>query len=273
MATAPELDPTTPAALEDPFAFYAEAREQAPLIRLALPGLGAIWTLTRHADARAMLGDPRFAITPGSFQTPPGVPEEYVGYLHTMSELDGPEHLRLRRLLTPAFAPRRIAGFRAEIAGIVDGLLDALPVDEPVDLLERFTKPLPMEVICAIAGIREPERPRWHEFGATIVSGAGSAFGAAVPEFVEAAKAEVAARRREPGTDLVSDLVRTATEDGDRLTDTEVVTLIWHLLLAGQTPVNLIANAVEALLHHPDQLAALRADHGLIPSAVEEFLR
>lgn len=88
---------------------------------------------------------------------------------------------------------------------------------------------------------------------------------------IEGAKDVVARSRAEPGDDLIGDLVR--AQDGDRLTDTELVTLVWHLMLAGQTPVNLIANAVEALLTHPDQLALLRVDPALWPGAVEELMR
>jgi cytochrome P450 len=80
-------------------------------------------------------------------------------------------------------------------------------------------------------------------------------------------------RRAEPAEDLLSDLVHAQVEDGDRFSDVELVTLVWHLVLAGQPPTNLIANAVETLLRHPDQLAALRADTTLMPSAVEELLR
>jgi cytochrome P450 len=90
---------------------------------------------------------------------------------------------------------------------------------------------------------------------------------------MEGARAAIARRRDEPGDDLVSDLISTQAEDGDRLTDTEMVTLIWHLVLAGQTPTNLIANAVVALLTHPDQITALREDPGLMPDAVEELTR
>lgn len=87
------------------------------------------------------------------------------------------------------------------------------------------------------------------------------------------AKAVVAHRRAEPGDDLIFDLLQTQAEDGDRLTDTELVTLVWHLVLAGQTPTNLIANAVETLLTHPGQAAALRRDPDLMPRAVEELTR
>jgi cytochrome P450 len=142
-----------------------------------------------------------------------------------------------------------------------------------VDLLRHFARPLPIDVICELVGIPESNRPRWREYGASVAAGFGKDLAEAIPRIMEGAKAAVAARRAEPGEDLVSDLIRTQAEDGDRLSDTEMVTLIWNIVLAGQTPTNLIANGVETLLSHPDQLAALRDDTSLMPRAVEELMR
>jgi cytochrome P450 len=98
-------------------------------------------------------------------------------------------------------------------------------------------------------------------------------FSVALPGIVAGAKAAIARRHDTPGDDVVSDLVRVRAEDGDRLSDREMVSLVWHLVLAGQTPTNLIANAVGTLLTHPEQLALLRADPTLMPRAVEELIR
>ena len=270
MTAVPEIDLSDPAVLGDPVATYNEARERCPVAKTAVPGLGTLWIVTRHEEARAMLGDPRFEVNSGSFLRAPGIPEDCRPYLRTMAEVDGPSHLRLRRLIAPAFAPRRAAQFRPRIDTIIASLLDDLT--GPVDLLAEFARPLPMEVICELVGIPEADRPSWREWGKAITGGVSPAFFEAIPEIIEGAKAAVARRRAEPADDLLSDLVR-AHDDGDRLTDVELVTLVWHLLLAGQTPTNLIANAVEALLTHPDQLAALRADPALLPGAVEELIR
>ncbi|MGH3490753.1 MAG: cytochrome P450, partial [Actinopolymorphaceae bacterium] len=106
----PEIDLTDADVLRDPFAAFGAARERSPMARIQIPGIGPVWVVTRHADARAMLSDPRFEINANSF-TPPGVPDEYLPYLRTMSEQNGPEHLRLRRLVAPAFTARRAAEF------------------------------------------------------------------------------------------------------------------------------------------------------------------
>jgi cytochrome P450 len=266
----PEIDLTDSKVLTDPFTAYEQAREASALAKLVIPGFGPFWAVTRYAEARAMLGDPRFEVKPGSFMRPPGIPEHCLEYMRTMAEQDGPEHLRLRRLVAPAFTPKRAAQFRPRLVAIT-GQLPSHAEDGVVDLVPHFARPLPMDVICDLVGIPAADRPRWREYGAAVAGGVGQDFVAAIPAIIEGAREAVARSRAEPGDDLIGDLVR--AQDGDRLTDTELVTLVWHLVLAGQTPVNLIANAVEALLTHPDQLAALRADPELWPGAVEELMR
>ncbi|MFL6120165.1 cytochrome P450 [Actinophytocola sp.] len=258
-----EVDLTNPDVIRDPFTAYRRAREAAPVVRLNIPGM-PMWALTRHADARAVLTDPRFAITSSSFVGIPGVPEGYDAYLHTMSELDGPDHLRLRRLAAPAFTARRAQDFRPSVEPIAEKLLATLP-SEP-DLLRDFAKPLPMHVICELVGIPAAERAAWVEWGAIVAAFDAPRLGEAVPGIIESARSAVAAR---PETGLLADLVRAE----DRLTDTELVTLVWHVVLAGQTPANLIANAVAELWTRPDVLAALRADPSLLPGAVDELMR
>lgn len=270
----PEIDLTDFKVLTDPFTAYDQAREVSAVAKLVIPGFGPFWALTRYAEARAMLADPRFEVRAESFMRPPGIPEHCLEYMRTMAEQDGPEHLRLRRLVAPAFTPKRAAQLRPRLAAITERLLDELPAhaeDGVVDLVPHFARPLPMDVICELVGIPDADRPRWREYGAAVAGGAGPDFAAAIPEIIAGAKDAVTRSRAEPGDDLIGDLVH--AQDDDRLTDTELVTLVWHLVLAGQTPVNLIANAVEALLRHPDQLAALRADPGLWPGAVEELMR
>ncbi|XVQ08188.1 cytochrome P450 family protein [Spirillospora sp. CA-255316] len=278
MGDLPEIDLTDPAVVRDPFTVYGEARERSPLARLAMPGFGRLWLVTRHAEARDMLGDPRFALRADSYMRP-DVPEDCLPYMRTMGEMDGPEHTRLRRLVSPAFTARRAGAFRPRIEPLVDRLLDgvaALPEragGDPIDLVPHFTRPLPMDVICELVGIPEPDHPRWREYGATVAASAGPEFAAAIPGIMAGAKAAVESRRTELGDDVISDLVRLQAGHADQLTEAEMVTLIWHLVIAGQTPANLVANAVAVLLSHPGQLAAVRADPALMPRAVEEIMR
>jgi cytochrome P450 len=118
-----------------------------------------------------------------------------------------------------------------------------------------------MAVICAVLGVPAADRPRWHGYGAMVSAGDGQAFAAAIPAIIDDAKAVLAA----PEDGLVTDLI-----EAGGLTDTEIVTLIWHLVLAGQVPTHLLAVGLDALLRHPDQLAAVP---DRVPAAVEELLR
>lgn len=275
MTEVPEIQLTDPEVLRDPFTAYGRVRERAPVARIVAPGFGPMLAFTRHADARAMLGDPRFEMRTESFMRP-DVPEDCLPYMRTMSEQNGAEHARQRKLVAPAFSARRVTDFRPRIEPLVDRLLDQLPdhvEDGSVELLEHFTRPLPMDVICELVGIPDADRPRWREYGATVAGGAGGAFAEAIPGIMAGAKDAIARRRVEPGDDLLSDLIRVQADDGDRLEDTELVTLVWHLVLAGQTPTNLIANAVAALFAHPEQLAMLRTDETSLPDAVDELVR
>jgi cytochrome P450 len=245
----------------DPLAAYRRAREEAPVVTLTAPGM-EMYAITRHRDARAMLTDPRFAPSPASYAGRPDVPDEYRPYLRTMQEQDGPGHQRLRRAVAPAFTPRRIGRYRARIAELVDGLLADIPTDDGVlDLLNGLARPLPMAVICAVIGVPVADRPRWHGYGALVSAGDGQAFAAAIPAIIDDAKAVLAA----PEDGLVTDLIRTGALD-----DTEIVTLIWHLVLAGQVPTQLLAVGLDALLRRPDQLAAVPERPS---AAVEELLR
>ncbi|GAA1512591.1 cytochrome P450 [Sphaerisporangium rubeum] len=271
----PEIDLTAMQVIRDPFTAYGEVRERSPLARLTIPGIGPVWLLTRYEGARAMLADPRFGISTQSFVRP-GVPEDCLPYMRTMSEMEGSEHLRLRKLVAPAFGVRRAAGFRPRIEPIAARLLDELPGHADngvVDLLRHYARPLPMDVICELVGIPHADRLAWREYGAVIAAGSGQGLAEAMPGIIAGARDAVARRRAEPADDLLSDLIRAHDDDGDRLSDTEMITMIWLLVLAGQTPHNLIGNAVAALLTHPGRLAALRADPALMPRAVEELTR
>ncbi|MDG6108491.1 cytochrome P450 [Dactylosporangium aurantiacum] len=260
MTTVPEIDLSDPELLEDPAAVYGRARERAPVARLVAPGFGPMWAVTRHAEARAMLADPRFGNSAASYPRL-DVPEHCRPYLRTMQEMAGPDHQRLRRLSAPAFTARRADAFRPVVARIVERLLDDvadLLADGPADLLEHFAGPLPMYVVCALLGVPDEARPAWLAHGRAVAAGNGPAFTAAVPAIIDGAR-EIAPH--------VADLF------GDGLTEQERITQVWHLVLAGQTPTNLIANAVAALLEEPSRAALLRAEPGLLPGAVEELTR
>ncbi|MEV6912977.1 cytochrome P450 [Amycolatopsis sp. NPDC051071] len=272
MPDIPEILLTDPEVLHDPFTAYGPVRERSPVAKLVAPGFGPMWAVLRHEEARKMLSDPRFALGANSYQRL-DVPDHCRPYLRTMQEVEGPEHLRLRRLVSPAFTPRRADALRPGIERIVDGLLDGLAEEDRVDLVTDFARPLPVDVICALVGIPEADRPRWREYGTAVAAGDGAALMKAVPGIVEGSLAAIAHRKLEPADDIVSQLLRVQAEDGDRLSETELVALVWQLVLGGQVPGNLIANSIETLFAHPRQLAELRADPALMAGAVEELMR
>jgi cytochrome P450 len=271
----PQINLADPAVLTDPFTAYGRVREIAPVAQLAATGMGPMWVILRHREARAMLADNRFELNAKSYMRP-DVPESCLRYMRTMSEMEGPEHARLRKLVSPSFTARRATEFRPRIQPLVDRLLDELAEhsrDGSVDLLEHFARPLPIDVICELVGIPQSDRAQWRTYGVAVASGWGEAFTKAIPAIMEGAGAAIERRTAEPGDDLLSELIRTQAEDGDRLHADEVVTLVWHLVLGGQTPTNLIVNGMEALFAHPDQLDRLRKDPALMPGAVEELVR
>ncbi|MGH3397591.1 MAG: cytochrome P450, partial [Streptosporangiaceae bacterium] len=186
----PRIDLSDPEVARDPFTAYGRARERAPLARLIAPGLGPMWAVTRYADARAMLADPRFRLSPASFLRPQ-VPEDCLPYLRTMREMEGAEHARLRRLVAAAFTPRQADRLRPRIEGLVQALLDDLPgraEDGSADLVDGLARPLPIEVICELIGIPAGDRPAWREYGAAVAAGAGQRFAAALPAIVDEAR-------------------------------------------------------------------------------------
>jgi len=196
-----------------------------------------------------------------------------------MLNVDPPDHTRLRRLVSRAFVPGRIAALEPAIRGIAGRLLDDLDAagpDATVDLIEGYAYPLPFGVIGELLGIPAADRPRLHAWFQVLLSGW---VGDPPPEAVQASDGIVAylgdlvdAKRQRPAGDLVSALV-TAT-DGDALTRQELLSSLFQLIVAGHdTTASLIGNGVVALLDHPGQLHALLADPGRLPAAVEELIR
>lgn len=203
-----EIDLADPESSRDPVATYGAARERSAVARLVAPGMPSMWAVTRYDEARALFTDGRFALSDATFALLPAkIAPEYRPYLRTMQQMEGPEHARLRRVVSPAFTPARAAAFRPRAEAIVDAALDRVPAGR-ADLVE-VARPLPIEMICALVGVPEDERGPWHEFGAVVAVGHGEAFVAAVPGIIDAARAAVEAARTRGGDDLLSTLVHT----------------------------------------------------------------
>ncbi|MFG1695370.1 cytochrome P450 [Nonomuraea sp. NPDC049309] len=266
--------------LPDPYPLYARLREEgAPrLVRLRSGLYGRL--VTRYGDARAALADPRLSkdpriAPPGWQEAGRGRPLEDRSGLGThLLTTDPPEHTRLRRLVSRYFTARRLAGMRDGIEARARDLAAALKPGD--DLVAGFAAPLQAGVICDVLGVPERDRTDFRRWTAAVVSsepGERDARPAALRELAAYARELVAAKRREPGDDVIS-AVTGAAHDGDGMTGDEALSMLFLLLVAGyETTVGLIALGTYTLLRHPDRLAELRARPELAGQAVEELLR
>ena len=271
---------------------YRQLRATQPVCRVRLPYGGDAWLVTSHAEAMTVLGDPRFsrAATVG-MDLPRETPEpvERTG----ISVLDPPEHSRIRRLAARAFTPRRIAVLRPQVERCSERLLAAMKASgQPADLVSCYARPMPLQLVSELRFIPPGDLHKLQAWSDAIV--AGTSMSAAERQRLEAdivdyATALIAARRAQPGSDLVSALiaVRDGGEDGGResdresdresgteLTEPELVELIIGVLVAGlDTVSNELANFAFMLLTDAAQWQALRASPSLVPAAVEELLR
>jgi cytochrome P450 len=262
---------------QDPHTIYRELRTEGP-VRQATPRRGLrVWLVTRYAEAKALLADPRLSKDGDRALDlfPEGTGGAHASSLSAhMLNSDPPDHTRLRKLVNRAFTARTVARLRPRIEQITDRLLDDLAAAGTVDLVESFAFPLPITVICELLGVPGSDSDKFREWTRPFVMAASAEELRAAHEAVETYLVElVAAKRKAPGEDLLSALVQ-VSDEGDRLSPAEIVSMAFLLLVAGhETTVNLIANGVLALLLNPEQLAALRADPSLLSNAVEEFLR
>ena len=271
---------------QHPLAYFARMRGEGPVTPVVLPGgSGRIWLVTRYADVRAALADPRLHKDWAAKLTEPGwVPDEVTGYLAVhMLNADPPGHTRLRKLVTKAFTARRVAGLRPRVAAITASLLDAMAARADsgggvVDLLDAFAFPLPVTVICELLGIPVEDQAEFREWSNAMLADVGEpgSFRAAGTAMFHYFTKLVADKRADPADDLVSALAQASAcaEPDGALDERELIAMLFLLLVAGhETTTNLIASGTLALLTNPAELSRLRADPSLLPGATEELLR
>jgi len=271
-----------PAVRDDPFAHFAQARARCPVQKARLADGHAAWVVLGYHPARQALSDPRFskdmlaALQINGEVVAEGLPGPE--FSRHMLNVDPPDHTRLRRLVSRAFVPSRIAALEPAIRTVASNLLDDLDAEGPdatVDLVEGYAHPLPFRVIGELLGIPAGDRARLHAWFQVLLSGWA---GDPPREAVQASDGIVAylrelveTKRSRPGDDLVSVLV--AAQD-DALTTQELLSSLFQLVVAGHdTTASLIGNGVAALLDHPGQLDALLSDLGQLPAAVDELIR
>jgi cytochrome P450 len=269
------------------YATFAQMRAEDPVFcQPGIDGETMIWFVTRYEDVVAvLLDDERFVRDPAlaltaeeleAFST--GLPESFAFIDQHMLNRDGEDHRRLRRLVTKAFTPRMVEELRPRIQEIADELIDAVEARGEMDLVEEYAFPLPITVIAELLGIPVADRDRFRKWSNAIVTPALgpealAEFGELMSDFVGYLHELFERRRSDPGEDLVSALLQ-VKDGGDTLSEQELFSMVVLLIVAGhETTVNLIGNAVLALLEHPEQLAELRRDPAQMPRAIEEFLR
>jgi cytochrome P450 len=277
------IDLTDAAVVADPYRSFARARQVTPV--QWHEGLG-LWLAFTHAESNAVLRDRRL----GRIWVDRAPAERFGSFnlIHrnAILEMEPPHHTRLRRLISSAFARGHVERLRpwvTELAGrLVDELLEESAGSRPVDLLTGMAEQLPVAVIAELLGVPDSDRPLLRPWSNAIVKmyeydrtrQREEDAERAADEFVTYLRGLAAERRKNPGEDLVSHLVSVRDAEGDRLTEDELVTTCILLLNAGhEATVNVTANGTFALLRNPDQLARLRADRSLLPTAVEELMR
>jgi len=264
---------------DDPYPTYAIVREAGPMMWIDQIQR---WLVTGHEEAMAVLRHERFSSDRtrwDGYRLPPGLERPPGG----MFVMDPPDHTRLRALVQKAFTPRMVNELRPRIERRATELLDHGADAGDVDLMADFAGPLPATVLAEMLGIPAADHETFRNWTTVLIAAidpvshhltAQAQEGTRVRAAMEAYLGEIIAeRRRRPRPDLISDLIR-VEEAGERLSSDELMEMCVLLTVAGlETTANLIGNGVNALLDHPEQLARLRDEPGLIHSAVEELLR
>ncbi|WP_327364194.1 cytochrome P450 family protein [Streptomyces sp. NBC_01296] len=270
--TLDELTPTGAGFTADPHPVHAALREKGRVHRVHIPGSGDVWLVLGRDEVRAALTDPRLRNDIRHSATWESDGGNAIGL--NMLQTDAPQHTRLRALVAREFTAGRIEAMRPRVQQIADRLLDAFPPAGTADLVADYALPLPLTVICELLGVPVEDQRLFHTWSTELVAPSSpAAAGAAAGEMSAYFAALIAAKAGDPGPDLMSALVGASTAP-DGLRAEELLGMAFLLLVAGhETTVNLISGGVLNLLRHPDQLAALRAEPGLLDGAVEEMLR
>ncbi|AGL18903.1 cytochrome P450 [Actinoplanes sp. N902-109] len=268
--------PLPAAIVADPHRVYAQLREEGAVHRFLLPDGATAWIVTRYAEARKALADPRLSLnkthaTAGvwkGFGLPPALDANLLN-------MDPPDHTRLRRLVSAAFTPRRTEALRPRLESVAEALIAPVAEAGHGDLVATFA-PLPVTVICDLLGVPRERRPELRNWAGIMLAPPPddpAAAGRAVLEVQAFLVSLIRQKRGEPGDDLLSALIA-ARDDDDRLSEDELTSLAFLTLIAGyENSVNLIGLSLFTLLRHPAQWQALRDDPALLPGAVRELMR
>lgn len=270
----------------DPYPIYARLRKEAPVTPAKVAFMGDVVLVTRYADVMEGFKHPllssdlkRSGGVGMSIFDAWWVPKVFKSIQDSMVTSDDPDHRRLRNLVHQAFTPKVIEKMRLRVNEVTDELLEKMAQKEKVELIQDFALPLPLTIISDMMGIPAEDRPRFHKWSnkfLEVATGDPRIMIRQLPNGIRMYRffeKMIDLRRRDPQDDLLSALVSAET-DGDRLSQDELISMIFLLLLAGhETTVNLIGNGTLALLEFPDQMRLLHERPELIDCAVEELLR
>jgi cytochrome P450 len=284
LASAPDFRIVPVDQWHDPHPIYHRLRTEAPM--LFVPQYDE-FILTRYDDCERVLRDPLFSSDPTHRRyAPPEAANDLRSNIEDTSArvllfLDPPDHTRLRRLVSKAFTPRTIERLRVHVAELVEGFLGDVAGERSFDLIRSLAYPLPVTVICELMGVPVADRELfgpWSSDASRLLDGDIDEDTAnrgilATMQLLNYFNGLFDERRAEPRDDLVSHLLA-VEEEGDRLTEEELRSIVLLLFVAGhETTMNLIGNGTVALLRHRDQWDRLVGDPSLAPQAVEELLR
>ena len=285
MTDLPEMNIASREFRANPFPFYARLRAEAPVYRTLLPDKQAAWLITRYDDVLMALKDEqRFckdrlaAMTPAQLKKTPWVPPMFAPLTRTILDTDFEEHARLRGLIHLAFTPRRIEQVRERAQSLANELLDAAQRRGQMELIHDYALQIPLTIISEMLGIPEKDRAQFHRWTKLLINLSASQHGVllGIPQLMlmlRYLRQLFKQRRADPRDDLISALA-TVEEGGERLSDNELLAMVFVLLIAGhETTVNLIGSGSLALLENPDQMRLLRQRPELIKNAIEELVR
>ncbi|MEU1751906.1 cytochrome P450 [Micromonospora matsumotoense] len=249
-----------------------------PVQRIRLPNGVPVWLVTRYAEVREALSDPRLSNRDRTEWFDQGAlsPQVRSAMNTSMLRIDPPDHTRLRKLVAKAFVSRRIEALRPRVRQLAGDLLDGLAAGPAeVDLIAGYASPLPIQVICELLGVPVEDRTNYREWADAFAAGLGAPVFPvqAVTDFVTHLHGLVARRRADPDDALLSALIA-ARDEADRLTEDELISTAFLFVVAGhETTTNLIGNGLHLLLRNPELADHVRARPEELPRAIEEFLR
>ncbi|GAA3463298.1 cytochrome P450 [Saccharothrix longispora] len=255
---------------------YHRLQRDEPMSRVQLPFGEPAWLATKYADVKLVMTDPRFSRELAQGLDQPRMRRQQMG--DGIMGMDPPDHSRLRRLVGKAFTARRMERMRDGVRELVHRLIDDVVArGDTADLVEDLARPLPVTVICDLLGVPREDHGIFREWTQALVSDATAkgdvldVYGDQLDGYI----ADLVARRREDPTDDLLGALVYARDAGDKLSENELISIAGAGLLTGgvETVSSALPSFVYTLLTHPEELAALRAEPELIPTAVEELLR